>query len=366
MDTAEHEQVAHCRDADTGLRSIVAIHSLKLGPSLGGTRFYPFESEEAALADVLRLSRAMTYKSAAAGLDFGGGKAVIIGDPKRDKTQALLRTYARFVDSLDGRYITTEDVGTTQARHGPHLRRNEVRHRDVDRGSGDPSDATAWGVFSSMRTLAKRLWNADSLDGRHVAIQGVGKVGSYLAGHLAGDGCRLTVADINAEATQRLVDAHGAAVVSPDEIHKVECDIFAPCALSGELNTRTVPELRCEAVDGCANNQLETPEVADLLAERGIIYAPDFIVNAGGVINIAYEVGRTYDHDEAFAHAWRIGDTLARVLDVAQQQGITTEAAAEHVAEARLSPSRSKSTSAPTGSTVASGSIDRRGSSTCS
>jgi leucine dehydrogenase len=336
VDTAEHEQVAHCRDADTGLTSIIAIHSTKLGPSLGGTRFYPFSSEEAALADVLRLSRAMTYKSAAAGLDFGGGKAVIIGDPKRDKTEELLRAYARFVDSLDGRYITTEDVGTTQS--DMDLISQETSHvTGTSNGSGDPSGATAWGVFSSMRTLAKRLWNANSLDGRHVAIQGVGKVGSFLANHLAGDGCRLTIADISSDAIQRLVDAHGAAIASPEEIHAVECDIFAPCALSGELNARTVPELRCQAVDGCANNQLDAPEVADLLAQRGIIYAPDFIVNAGGVINIAYEVGRTYDHDEAFAHAWRIGDTLAQVLDVAEAQGITTEAAAEHVAEARLS-----------------------------
>jgi glutamate dehydrogenase/leucine dehydrogenase len=331
----EHEQVDFFHDASSGLRAIVAIHSTKLGPSLGGTRFYPFASADEALADVLRLSKAMTYKSSAAGLDFGGGKAVIIGDPRKDKSDDLLRAYAGFVQSLSGRYITTEDVGTTQADMDLIAQHTEFV-TGTSTGSGDPSEATGWGVFSAMRTIAKRLWDADSLEGRHVAIQGVGKVGSYIAGHLADDGCRLTVADIFEEAAMREATRHHAKVVSPDDIHAVECDIVSPCALSGEINSKTVPEMRCAAIVGCANNQLDDPSQADALAKRNIIYAPDFIVNAGGVINIAHEVGQPYDKKAAFDHAWRIGETIGRVLDVAESEGITTELAAEHIAEARL------------------------------
>lgn len=335
IDSPGHEDVVECHDPDTGLHSIIAIHDTTLGPGLGGTRFYPFASDEAALADVLRLSQAMTYKSAAAGLDFGGGKAVIIGDPRKDKSDELLRAYARFVDSRDGRYITTEDVGTSVP--DMDLIRRETRHvTGTSSGSGDPSDATAWGVFSAMRTIAKRLWGADSLAGRHVSIQGVGKVGSGIAEHLAADGARLTVADIFEESALRIATKYDADVVPTQEIHAVDCDILSPCALSGEVNAETVPDMRCVAIVGCANNQLATPEMADVVAQRAIVYAPDFIVNAGGVINIAYEVGRPYDKDSAFAHAWRIGETLARVLDVADEQGITTEAAAEHIAEERL------------------------------
>lgn len=335
IDAPGHEDVVACHDAETGLRSIIAIHNTKLGPGLGGTRFYPFESEEAALADVLRLSQAMTYKSAAAGLDFGGGKAVIIGNPRTDKHEGLLRAYARFVDSREGRYITTEDVGTSVA--DIDVIAQETKHvTGTSSGSGDPSDATAWGVFSAMRTVAKRLWGAETLAGRHVAIQGVGKVGSGIAEHLASDGARLTVADIFEEAALRIATKYDAEVVPTQEIHTVDCDILSPCALSGEINAETVPDMRCAAIIGCANNQLATPDMADAVAQRGIVYAPDFIVNAGGVINIAYEVGRRYDKDAAFAHAWRIGETIARVLDVADEQGITTEAAAEHIAEERL------------------------------
>jgi leucine dehydrogenase len=335
LDVGEHEEVVGCRDPSTGLVSIIAIHSTRLGPSLGGTRFYPYTSEVEALIDVLRLSKAMTYKSAAAGLDFGGGKAVIVGDPRADKTDDLIRMYGRFVDTCDGRYITTEDVGTTVA--DMDLIRTVTKHvTGTAAGSGDPSEATGWGVFSAMRTVAKRLWGAETLRGRHVAIQGVGKVGSYIAGHLAEDGARLTVADIFEEAALRIATKHGADVVPTQEIHTVDCDILSPCALSGEINAQTVPEMRCEAVVGCANNQLASADMAEEIAKRGIVYGPDFIVNAGGVINIAYEVGRPYDRKAAFAHAWRIGDTLERVIDVAAAQGITTEAAAEHIAEERL------------------------------
>ncbi len=334
----DHEQVVFCQDRSSGLRAIIAIHSTRLGPSLGGTRFFPFPSEGAALVDVLRLSRAMTYKSAAAGLNLGGGKAVIIGDPRRDRSDALLRKYARFVDSLGGRYITTEDVGTTE----PDM--NTIREEtsfvtgeSVDKGgSGDPSEATGWGVFQAMRTLGRRLWGQETLEGRHVAVQGVGKVGSFIVEHLVRDGCLVTVADVSADAVDRVRSDHGVAAVSTDEIHKVACDIYSPCALGDALSVDKVPELRCEAVAGCANNQLASPEAALMLNERGIAYAPDFVVNAGGVINISYEVGRTYDREEAFAHVARIGETLDRVLDLAATEGITSAQAAERIAEERL------------------------------
>lgn len=334
----DHEQVVFFQDRQTGLRSIVAIHSTRLGPSLGGTRFYPFPDEQSALIDVLRLSRAMTYKSSAAGIDLGGGKAVIIGDPRTDKTEALLRLYARRVDALGGRYITTEDVGTTEA--DMNLIRTETLYVAGEAvatgGSGDPSEATGWGVYNAMKALGRRLWGSDDLSGRHVAVQGVGKVGTFIVGHLAQAGCRITVADVSPEAVTRVVEAYGAQAVDVDEIHAVECDIYSPCALGDAISPRTIPELRCAAVAGCANNQLSAPEAGELVAERGIVYAPDYIVNAGGVINISYEVGRTYDKQAAFAHVERIGQTLERVLDRAEAEGITTAQAADRIAEERL------------------------------
>ncbi|MGH2759238.1 MAG: Glu/Leu/Phe/Val family dehydrogenase [Actinomycetota bacterium] len=338
----DHEQVVFCRDRETGLRAIVAIHSTVLGPSLGGTRFYPFPSEENALRDVLRLSRAMTYKSSAAGIDFGGGKAVIMGDPKRDKNEALLRSYARYVHSLGGRYITTEDVGTSEADMNVIGRETpRVTGISIERGgSGDPSDATGWGVFNAMRALGRRMWGQDTLSGRHIAVQGVGKVGTYLVEHLVKDGCLVTVSDVTPDSVERVRSEHGVAAVDPAEVHSVRCDIFSPCALGGTLNAGTIPQLRCEAVAGSANNQLATPEDADRLAERGILYAPDFIVNAGGVINISYEVGRRYDREAAFAHVARIAQTVDGVLELGGNEGITPERAAERIAEERLEAGR--------------------------
>lgn len=336
--TFEHEHVVRCADDESGLRSIIALHSTRLGPGLGGTRFFPFPTEDDALADVLKLSRAMSYKSAAAGLDFGGGKAVVIGDPRRDKNEALLRAYARFVDSLGGRYITTEDVGTTEA----DMILIRVQTQFVTGlptshgGSGDPSSATAWGVFNAMRALAPRLWDQDSLEGRHIAVQGVGKVGSFLVEHLVRDGCLVTVADILPEAVERVRTDHGVSAVGPHEIHQVQCDIFSPCSLGGTLNGQTIPELRCEAIVGCANNQLDATDGAEALAQLGIVYAPDFIVNAGGVINISYEVGRPYDKDVAFEHVARIGDTLVSVIDLAEAENLTTAQAAERIAVERI------------------------------
>jgi len=331
----DHEEVSFRQDRATGLRCIIAIHSTRLGPALGGTRFLPYPSEEDALSDVLRLSRAMSYKNSAAGLDFGGGKAVIIGDPHKNKSEALLRSYARFVDSLGGRYITTEDVGTTE--QDMNVIAQGTRHvTGTSEGSHDPSEATAWGVFCAMRAVTEKTLGVSSMAGLHVAVQGVGKVGTSLLRYLRAEGCGLTVADTSEDVLRHLSRRHDVTIVPTEEIHSFPCDIFAPCALSGTLNERTVPQLRCRAVIGSANNQLATPEAAEMLAQREIVYAPDFIVNAGGVINIAHEMGTSYDHDAAFNHVARIAETIVRVIDLAEAEDITTEAAAERIAEERI------------------------------
>jgi valine dehydrogenase (NAD+) len=331
------EQVVYCHDTATGLRAIVAIHSTALGPALGGTRFRPYATEREALTDVCRLAQAMTYKHAVCGNDFGGGKAVIIGDPATLRSEALFRVYGRFIDGLPGRYLAAEDVGTTQA--DMDMIRRETRHvtgvSESLGGSGDPSPATAVGVLWAMRAVAERLWGSSSLTGRHVCIAGVGKVGASLAGHLAEEGVKLTVADVDPAAVASVVDQHGAVATGPDQAHAVECDIFAPCALGGGLNHDTIPALRCEAVVGCANNQLATDSDATRLAERGILYAPDFVVNAGGVINIAEEP-HGYDRERARQRIRGIHATLLQVFDRATTEGVTTAAAAMRLAEERI------------------------------
>jgi leucine dehydrogenase len=337
MDSIDLEQVAYCRDDRTGLRAIIAIHSTVLGPSLGGTRFWTFRSEQDALMDVSRLARSMTYKHAVAGLDQGGGKAVIIGDPRRLRSDDLILAYARFVDGLDGRYVTAEDVGTTQA--DMDLIRSVTPHvsgvSESLGGSGDPSPATAWGVLWAMRAVAERLWGTDSLDGRHVCIAGVGKVGAALADHLHEAGARLTVADVSRAAVDAVVERTGAAWVGPAAAHSVACDIFAPCALGGALSRATIPELRCAAVVGSANNQLTTKQDAQRIADTDVLYAPDYVVNAGGVINIAEEK-RGYDRSRAYERIRGIRTTVHRVLDVAEDEGITTSEAADRLAERRI------------------------------
>ena len=325
----EYEQIVVCHDGVTGLRAVVAIHSTKLGPSLGGTRFYPYRSEDAAFEDVLRLARGMTYKSAAAGLDLGGGKAVIIGEPGSDKSEALLRVYGRFVDSLGGRYITAEDVGTTQADMDVIFR--ETRNvTGVSRslgGSGDPSAATAYGVWWAMKATLEALDGSGELSGRHIVVSGVGKVGTSLVRHLVEERARVTVADVSDAAVARVTHDFAVAAVPVDEAHTLACDIFSPCALGGVLSERTIGGLACRAVVGSANNQLATPADAARLADRGILYAPDFVVNAGGVINIAEElVG--YHRERAYANVRRIYDTTQRVLAAARARGTTTTAEA--------------------------------------
>jgi leucine dehydrogenase len=333
----EFEEVVFFHDAPSELQGIVAIHSTALGPSLGGTRFYPFKTEEDALRDVLRLARGMTYKSAAAGLDLGGGKAVIIGDPKRSKSEELLRAYGRFLESLGGRYITAEDVGTTG--DDMDMIRRETRFvtgvSPAMGGSGDPSPVTAWGVYQGMIACAEEAWKDASLTGKRIAVQGVGKVGYHLCKHLVDAGASLVVADVDVDAVARAVREFGCDTAEPDKIHAEECDVFAPCALGGIIRDDTIPSLKCRVVAGAANNQLAAPEHGEQLAELGILYAPDYIINAGGIINVADEL-RGYDRDRAMRQVEGIYRTLRRIFSMASEQGITTARAADHLAMERI------------------------------
>ncbi len=332
-----HESVHFGNDPETGLKAIVAIHSTVLGPSLGGTRFYPFASESDALNDVLRLAKGMTYKAACAGLDQGGGKAVIIGEPSSLATPDLFRAYGRFIDGLGGRYITAEDVGTTVenmeivATQTSHV--SGLSHDSG--GSGDPSPATARGVVAALVAVSERLWDTDDLGGRTIAIKGVGKVGMSLAQRLHQRGADLVVADVNGDATSFAAETYEADVVPVDDIHRVPSDIFAPCALGADLNPETIAQLACAAIAGSANNQLLSSDDAGRLAARGIVYAPDFVVNAGGIINIAAEHGG-YDVQAAAKMVDRIYDNLTEIFQISDRLGMSTEQAAVTMADERI------------------------------
>jgi valine dehydrogenase (NAD+) len=337
----EYEQIVWCHDPASGLRAIIAIHSTVLGPAMGGTRFLDYPSETAGLVDVLRLARGMTYKQAVAGIDYGGGKAVIFGDPATTRTDALIRAYGRHLHRLGGTYLTAEDVGTTQADMDlirsvtPHVTGTSVGLG----GSGDPSPATAWGLLHALRAVAARLWSDASLAGRHVVVSGAGKVGSALVGHLHQAGARVTVADPREDAVATLVAELGVEATDHRTAHQLPCDIWSPCALGAVLNPTTIPELRCEAVCGAANNQLAGDGDDERLAERGILYVPDFVANAGGVINISEEPAG-YDRDRAFAHVAGIEATVEAVLTRAEADGVTTAAAADHIARDRIDAAR--------------------------
>ena len=337
MQTHGHQELAVWTDPAAGLKAFIAIHDTTLGPALGGTRIWPHATDEDAIMDALRLSRAMTYKSAAAGLPLGGGKGLIVADPRKDKTEALLRSYGRFVESFGGRYVTTEDVGaTSQDMEWIALETSHVLGLpEASGGGGNPATVTGFGVFQGMRACAEATWGSDSLEGRTVAIQGFGNVATSLAGHLTSAGAKLVVADINEDARKRAASI-GVSLVEPDAIASVECDIFAPCALGGVLNEESIAKLRCPIVCGAANNQLAADEDAERLRERGILYAPDYIVNAGGVINVYYELAGGYRREAALAKAAQIYETTKRVIRVSQDQGLTTAEAADAIAEARL------------------------------
>jgi len=335
---AGHEQVVFCQDGPSGLRAIVAIHSTALGPALGGCRFHPYETEQDAVTDVLRLAEGMTLKAAAAGLDLGGGKAVIIGDPHRDKTEVLLRAYARHVDSLGGRYITAEDVGTY--REDMDLIRRETRWvtgiSPTLGGSDDPSPVTAVGVWHAMRAAAADRWGDASLRGRRVAVQGVGKVGRELVSLLVREGVAVVVADPDVDAVAAVCSQENVDTVPPGEILSSPCDILAPCAMGGVLTHETAATVKAEIICGSANNQLDTTEVADELSSMSILYVPDFICNAGGLINVAMELGGAYDRKRALERVAGIERMTHQVLHRARELGISTDAAARRLAGERI------------------------------
>jgi valine dehydrogenase (NAD+) len=337
-ETTGHEQVVFCQDPASGLKAIIAIYSTALGPALGGTRFYPYATEEDALQDVLNLSRAMAYKAACAGLDLGGGKAVIIGDPAKDKSEALLRAYGRFVSSLNGRYFTACDVGTyvqdmdVVARECRWVTGRSPEHG----GAGDSAVLTAFGVFQGMRAAAEATWGTPSLAGRRVGVAGVGKVGHHLVEHLLDDGASVVVADVSAEAVARVTSAHPEVeVVAVDALVSQPMDVYAPCALGGALNDETVPVLQAKVVCGAANNQLDHPGIEKVLADRGVLYAPDYVVNAGGLVQVADEI-EGFNFERAKAHAARIFDTTKQVFAIAAAEGVPPAVAADRFAERRM------------------------------
>nr|WP_202460641.1 Glu/Leu/Phe/Val dehydrogenase [Streptomyces sp. SID1328] len=343
-DQGGHEQVVLCQDRATGLKAVIAIHSTALGPALGGTRFHPYPNEAAAVADALQLARGMSYKNAMAGLDHGGGKAVIIGDPARDRTEELLLAYGRMVASLGGRYVTACDVGTYVADMDVVARecRWTTGRSPEQGGAGDSSVLTAFGVYQGMRASAQHLWGDPSLRDRVVGIAGVGKVGRHLVGHLLAEGAQVVVTDVRGEAVDRITEAHPAVrrVADTEALIRLEgLDIYAPCALGGALDDHTVPVLTASVVCGAANNQLAHPGVEKDLQDRGILYAPDYVVNAGGVIQVADEL-HGFDFERCRVKAAKIFDTTLAIFARAKSDGVPPAAAADRIAEQRMADAR--------------------------
>lgn len=332
-----HEHVAFYHDRQSGLKAIIAVHDTTLGPALGGCRMWAYGSDADALTDVLRLSRGMTYKNALADLPWGGGKSVILGNAKTEKTPAMMRAMGRFVESLGGMYIIAEDVGTNPD-DMVEIAKGTDHVRGVKGIGHDPSPATAFGVFKGIEAAAHNRFGAADLNGMRVAVQGLGHVGYDLARQLRQAGAVLTVTDIDKAALEKAASELEATVVGLDEIYDADVDIFAPCALGATINDDTIARLKAKVVAGSANNQLAEERHGDDLSERGILYAPDFVINAGGVIHIYHE-GPDYERDRAFAHVGRIGETLARIFKRAENDGVTPAAAADRVARDKLSPS---------------------------
>ncbi|PIC88058.1 leucine dehydrogenase [Sporosarcina sp. P20a] len=337
MEDHDYEQLVLCYDKTSGLKAVIAIHDTTLGPALGGARMWTYASEENAIEDALRLAKGMTYKNAAAGLNLGGGKTVIIGDPKTDKNDELFRALGRYIEGLNGRYITAEDVGTTEYDMDLiHLETNFVTGISSGEGtSGNPSPVTALGIYKGMKAAVKEAFGHDSLEGKTIAVQGVGNVAYTLCEYLHEEGAKLIVTDINEAAVQRAVVAFGATAVATDAIYSQEADIFAPCALGAVINDETIPQLKVKVVAGSANNQLKEPEHGDRLHEMGIVYAPDYVINSGGVINVADElIG--YNKERALKRVEGIYDTILKIFAISKRDGIPSYQAADRLAEERI------------------------------
>jgi leucine dehydrogenase len=338
MSAMGHEQVVFCQDKETGLKAIIAIHNTVLGPALGGTRMWKYDNELDALKDVLRLSRGMTYKAAVTGLSLGGGKAVIIGDATTEKTEALMRKFGEYVNSLGGKYITAEDVGmSTKDMEYVKMETDHVTGIPVEMGgSGDPSPVTAYGVYMGMKASAKFKWGNDDLSGKTVVVQGIGNVGENLVKHLTEEGAKVIINDINEARLQEVSQMYGAEILMGDAIYDVEMDIYAPCALGATLNDDTLSRLKCSVIAGAANNQLEDEVVhGERVKEMGLVYAPDFLINAGGLINVYSEL-HGYDREQALGRTRKIYDTTLEILVKAEEENITTHEAALRMAEQRI------------------------------
>lgn len=339
MASMGHEQIVFCHDHETGLKAIIAIHNTTLGPSLGGTRMWVYKNEAEALNDVLRLSRGMTYKAATAGLNLGGGKAVIIGDSKKDKNEALFRRFGKFVNSLSGKYITAEDVGTStkdmlyvsmETKHVTGLPESMG-------GGGDPSPVTAYGVYMGMKASAQEAWGNDGLSGKRIAVQGVGHVGENLVKHLSEEGAKVYITDINEEQLKSVSSKYKCEVISSDKLFSTPIDIYAPCALGATLNTENINQLSCSVIAGAANNQLADEVIhGKMVMEKGMIYAPDFLINAGGLINVYQElIG--YNRQRALNETEKIYDFTLAIIRKSKKDNMPTYLAAKHVAEKRIS-----------------------------
>ena len=338
MVSLNHEQVLFCQDRETGLKAIIAVHNTDLGPALGGTRMWQYENEDAALTDVLRLSRGMTYKNSISGLNLGGGKAVIIGDSRTQKNEALFRRFGQFVNSLSGRYITAEDVGMTT--EDMDLVREVTPYvtgiSESKGGAGNPSPITAYGVYVGMKACVKAQFGTDSLAGKKVGVQGAGHVGQYLIKHLKDEGAEIFVTDIHEPSLKEVADKYGAKIIGLDEIYDLDMDIYAPCALGATVNDETLKRLKCSIIAGAANNQLKDETIhGKIVMDKGIVYAPDFMINAGGVINCFAEVD-SRSAEWAMQKAGEIYDTTTTIINRSKENNIPTYAIANKMAEDRI------------------------------
>ncbi|HEX6982376.1 MAG TPA: Glu/Leu/Phe/Val dehydrogenase dimerization domain-containing protein [Balneolaceae bacterium] len=338
LQSYDHEQIVICSEPEIGLKAIIAVHNTTLGPALGGVRMWPYNNEQEAIRDVLRLSRGMTYKAAISGLNLGGGKAVIIGDPRKEKNESLFRAFGRYVDSLGGRYITAEDVGiNVENMEWVSMETKYVTGLPkATGGSGDPSPVTAYGTYMGMKACAKKAYGSDSLKGKRISIQGAGHVSSHLAHLLSDEGAKLFICDIYDDKVNKLAAEVGAEVVAPDSIYGLDVDIFSPCALGGVVNDDTIPHLNCDIIAGSANNILdEENKHGQMLLDRSILYAPDYVINAGGLINVASEL-EGFNEERARGKAAKIYDTILDILNYSEENSTPTFVASNILAEERI------------------------------